>query len=286
MSTAPHTRTPSPATSTTVIRTAARARRARSRRPLLLALEIGVPILLLAAWWFGSLNSSNPFFPPLRDILLEFQKLWLFDKFASDVLPSIGNFVAAYLIACVAGIALGILLGLVKPLFWMLDPIVQLVRSIPAVALLPIFVATMGFGNEVRIFAIALASLFPVLISTIDGVRATEPLLLETARVYRLSRWERLRDVFIPSAAPQMFAGALVSLQVAFIVMITSEMLGAARGIGALTLLAQKSFDVKGMWAGILLLGILGYLANLLFTMTRRRALAWYLGAQKAASAD
>lgn len=273
-------------TSTTVIRTAARANRVRNRRPLLLTLEIGVPILLVAAWWFGSDNSTNPFFPPLREILLEFRELWMFDHLASDILPSVGNFVAGYLIACAVGVALGILLGLIKPLFWILDPVVQLVRSIPAVALLPIFVATMGFGNEVRIFAIALASLFPVLISTIDGVRATEPLLLETARVYRLSRWERLRDVFIPASAPQIFSGALVSLQVAFIVMITSEMLGAARGIGAMTLLAQKSFDVRGMWAGIILLGILGYLANLVFTIVRRRALAWYLGSQKAAAAD
>lgn len=275
-----------PTTNTTAIRAADRAKRARSRRPLLLALEIGVPLLLLAAWWFGSLDSTNPFFPPLRDILIEFQRLWLFDKFASDVLPSVGNFVAAYLIACVVGVTLGVLLGLAKPLFWILDPIVQFVRSIPAVALLPIFVATMGFGNEVRVFAIALAALFPVLISTIDGVRSTEPLLLETARVYRLSRWERLRAVLLPAASPQIFAGALVSLQVAFIVMITSEMMGAARGIGALTLLAQKTFDVRGMWAGILLLGILGYLANLLFTLVRRRVLAWYLGAQRAAAAD
>lgn len=274
------------APSTQVIRTQARAKRVRSNRPFLLTLQIAVPVLLLAAWWFGSMNSTDPYFPPLQDILIQFQKLWLFDKMASDVVPSIANFVIGYLIAVIAGLLLGILLGLVKPLFWLLDPIVQLVRSIPAVALLPIFIALMGFGNEVRIFAIALASLFPVLISTIDGVRATEPLLLETARSYRLSRWDTLRRVYIPSAAPQMFAGALVSLQVAFIVMITSEMMGAARGIGALTLLAQKSFEVKSMWAGILLLGILGFLANLIFTLVRRRALAWFIGAQKAASAD
>lgn len=276
------------APTTTMIRTQARAQatRARNRRPLLLALEIGVPVGLLLAWWFGSANSTDPFFPPLQQIVAEFQRLWLFDKFLSDVVPSVGNFVVAYLIACLVGSGLGVLLGLVKPFFWLLDPIVQLVRSIPAVALLPIFVATMGFGNEVRIFAIALAALFPVLISTIDGVRSTEPLLLETARVFRLSRVEQLWRVYIPSASPQIFAGALVSLQVAFIVMITSEMLGAAKGIGALTLLAQKSFDVRGMWAGIILLGILGYLANLVFTQLRKRALAWYLGSQRAASAD
>lgn len=271
---------------TSVIRTQERTRRARSLRPWLLALEIGVPILLLVAWWFGSLNSEDPNFPPLRDILIEFQKLWLFDKFASDVLPSIGNFVLAYLVACAVGVGLGVLLGLIRPLNWLLDPIVQLVRSIPAVALLPIFVATMGFGNEVRVFAIALASLFPVLISTIDGIRAVDPLLVETARVYRIPAGQQLRRIYLPAASPQIFAGAVVSLQVAFIVMITSEMLGSGTGIGALTMLAQATFDTKGMWAGILLLGLLGFLANLVFVAVRRRALAWYLGAQKAAAAD
>ena len=273
-------------TDTRVIRTEARAKKARSDKPILMTLQIGVPILLLVAWWFASANSTNPYFPPLSEILVEFQKLWIFDKFLSDIVPSMANLVVSYLIAVVIGLLLGILLGLVKPLYWILDPIVQFVRSIPAVALLPIFIGLMGFGNEVRIFAIALASLFPVLISTIDGVRSTEPLLLETARVYRLARWERLRQVYIPSASPQMFSGALVSLQVAFIVMITSEMMGAARGIGALTLLAQKSFEVKAMWAGIILLGILGYLVNLVFTLVRRRGLSWFIGAQKAASAD
>lgn len=272
--------------STTVIRTEARKQRARSRKPTLLAIRIGVPVLLVAAWWFGSANSTNPFFPPLADMLAEFQRLWIFDYFASDILPSVNNFVLAYLIACIVGIALGIVLGLSRPLFWMLDPIVQFVRSIPAVALLPIFIATMGFGNEVRVFAIALSALFPVLITTIDGIRAAEPLLLETSRVYRLTNAEKLLNVYIPAATPQIFAGALVSLQVAFIVMITSEMMGSPRGIGAMTLLAQGSFDVKGMWAGILLLGILGYLANLVFVAVRNRALAWHIGARKAASAD
>lgn len=271
---------------TTALRTQDTRRRAGSRRPWLIALQIGVPVVLIAAWWFGSLTSEDPNFPPLRDILIEFQKLWLFEHFVSDILPSVGNFLVAYLIACVAGIGLGVLLGLIRPLNQLLDPIVQLVRSIPAVALLPIFVATMGFGNEVRIFAIALAAMFPVLISTIDGIRATEPLLLETARVYRLTRVERLRQIYLPAASPQMFAGALVSLQVAFIVMITSEMLGSGIGIGALTMLAQATFDTKGMWAGILLLGVLGFLANVVFVAIRRRALAWYLGAQKAAAAD
>src|SRR5690606_13330058 len=105
------------AVETRVIRTAARSKRASNRRALLLGLQIGVPVLLLAAWWFGSLNSTNPYFPPLRDILAQFQNLWLFDKFLSDIVPSIGNFTIGYLIAVVAGVLVGILLGLVKQLF-------------------------------------------------------------------------------------------------------------------------------------------------------------------------
>ncbi len=274
------------APATTVIRAQDRQSRARRGRPLRWTLLIGVPVALVLLWWFASADSTNRYFPPLGDILHRFQKLWLFDRFASDVLPSVGNFALGYVIACIAGIVLGILLGLCKPLFWLMDPIVQLVRSIPAVALLPIFIATLGYGNEVRIFAIALASLFPVLISTIDGIRATDPLLIETSRVFRLGRAERLRRIYLPAASPQIFAGAVVSLQVAFIVMITSEMLGAGRGIGSLTMIAQQTGDTKGMWAGILLLGILGFLANLVFVAVRARALSWYLGARKAAASD
>ena len=255
-------------------------------RPLLLTLEIGVPVALLAWWWFASASSTNPFFPSLQKIVTEFGKLWLFDHFLSDIVPSMSNFVIGFAIACVAGVLLGTLLGLVPPLNWLLGPIIQFIRAVPAVALLPIFIAMLGFGNEVRLFIIALAALFPVLISTIDGIRGTDALLVDMSKVYRFSRIERLWFVYLRSASPQIFSGMLVSLQVAFIVMITSEMLGSARGIGAMTLMAQKSFDILGMWAGIVLLGILGYLVNLLFSMFRRRALAWHLGAQRAQASN
>ena len=104
------------------------------------------------------------------------------------------------------------------------------------------------------------------------------------ARVYGLdNRRQRVTKVLLPSAGPQIFAGLQVSLQVAFVVMIASEMLGSTEGIGALTLLAQQSFAVTDMWSGIVLLGLLGYLVNLLFLLARGRVLHWYDGARKAA---
>jgi sulfonate transport system permease protein len=256
-----------------------------SRRSALIALEVAVPIVAIMAWWLTSAASTDPYFPSLNTILQRFRDLWLFDHFTSDILPSLANLLGSFLVGSAAAVVAGIVLGLVPPLNWLLNPAIQFVRAIPAVALLPIFIAIFGFGNEVRVFMIALATFFPVLISTIDGVRAVDDLVVDVSRVYRLPWATRLVRIYLPASSPQIFAGLQVGLQVAFIVMITSEMLGASLGIGAMTITAQRSFDIVSMWAGIALLGVLGYLLNLIFSLVRKRALAWHYGAQRALDA-
>ncbi|WP_347107784.1 ABC transporter permease [Paenarthrobacter sp. S56] len=245
----------------------------------------GTPLLLLSAWWFSSAGSIDPFFPPLQDILLRFQQLWLFDHFQSDVLLSLGNLLIGFVIAAVGGIALGFATALVPQVRWMVDPLIHFLRGIPPVALVPIFISLIGFGTQMRVTSIALAALFPTMIATVDGIRSVGGDLKDVARVYRLSRKERLVDVLLPAAAPQIFSGLQVSLQVAFIVMIASEMLGSSQGIGAMTLLAQQSFMTADMWAGILLLGVIGFVVNMVFALIKRRVLSWYIGARAMARA-
>ncbi len=261
-------------------------RRRTTRRPRIgrrgfVAIEIAVPILLIAVWWIASADSTNPFFPPLAKIATRFQELWIFAHLVTDILPSLGNLLAGFVIGGTIGIILGVGLGMVRVLNDLFAPVLNFWRSIPPVALVPIFVALMGFGNEVRIITITIAALFPTLISTIDGIRALDPQLRDVARVYRLSWSERLFSVYLPAASPRIASGLQVSLQVAFIVMIASEMLGATYGIGALTLLAQQTFAISDMWAGIILLGILGYVINLLFNVLRDRVLRWYVRSQQ-----
>ena len=261
---------------------ASRPRRAARGTPawLLWAITIITPLVLLAVWWLASAGSTNPFFPPLATILKRFQELWLFANFASDIVPSLGNLVISYALAVVVGIGVGTLLGLNRVAADLLDPVIHFWRAIPPVALVPIIVALVGFGNETRILSITIAALFPTLIATIDGLRAVEPLVKDMSRVYGLTPTERVFQVYLPAASPRIASGMQVSLQTAFVVMIASEMLGSATGIGAKTLLAQQSFAIADMWAGILLLGVIGFAANALFEFIERRALAWYLGAQ------
>jgi ABC-type nitrate/sulfonate/bicarbonate transport system permease component len=116
-------------------------------------------------------------------------------------------------------------------------------------------------------------------------VRALDPVLEDVARVTRLRRRERFFSVILPSAGPQVFAGLRVSLQVAFIVMISSEMLGSTQGIGFLTIQAQQSFAITDMWAGMLLLGVLGCLTNVAFLVVERRVLRWHHGMRAVAKA-
>jgi sulfonate transport system permease protein len=245
-------------------------------------LAVGTPALLLAAWWFASTESSSTFFPPLEQILTRFQQLWLFAHFPTDVVPSLANLAGGFALAAIAGIGLGFILALIRPVRWALEPIIHFVRSIPPVALVPIFITMIGFGNDMRITSIALAATFPTLIATMDGIRSVDGTLKDVSVVYRLTRTEKFTQVYLPAAAPQIFSGLQVSLQVAFIVMIASEMLGASTGIGALTLTAQQSFMIADMWAGVLLLGVLGFVINKMFDLAKTRILAWYFGAKEA----
>ncbi|WGY00308.1 ABC transporter permease [Nocardioides sp. QY071] len=254
-----------------------------TRRLSLVALELWLPVVVLVGWWLWSAGAAEPFFPPLQEILTRFREMWLFDQFVSDVLPSLRNMAVGFGIASVVGIAAGMVLARVRLLREALEPLMHFVRATPGVALVPIFILLLGFGPSMKISIIATAAVFPTIIATMDGVRSADPVLLDISRAYQLTRRQRVTKVLLPAAGPQIFAGLQVSLQVAFVVMIASEMLGSTEGIGALTLLAQQSFAVTDMWSGIVLLGLLGYLVNLLFLLARGRVLHWYDGARKAA---
>ncbi|GAB2735658.1 ABC transporter permease [Sinomonas soli] len=253
------------------------------KRIILWVLGVGTPAALFAAWWIASAGSTDTFFPPLADILDRFRALWLFDHFGSDVLVSLRNLVVGYVLAAVAAVLVGFVTALASPIRWAIDPVIHFLRGIPPVALVPIFISLMGFGPEMRITSIALAAFFPTFISTVDGLRAVDRGLIDVTRVYRLRPGERVFSVLLPAAGPQIFSGLQVSLQTAFVVMIASEMLGPSQGIGAMTLLAQQSFMIPDMWSGILLLGVIGFAANLIFDLVRRKVLAWYIGSRRLA---
>jgi ABC-type nitrate/sulfonate/bicarbonate transport system permease component len=139
-----------------------------------------------------------------------------------------------------------------------------------------VFIVLFGLGVKMKVVLIATGAVWPVLLNTIDGVRSVEPLLLDMARAFRLGRWRRLRRIVLPSAGPQIFAGARTALAIAVIVMVVSEGVGGSGGIGYFLLNAQRNFQLTSMWGTIIALGILGYLLNVLFRIVEAVALRWH----------
>jgi ABC-type nitrate/sulfonate/bicarbonate transport system permease component len=255
----------------------------RTRRMLGIALEIGVPVAVVAGWALWSEQAESFFFPPLTDILVTFEETWLFERVGSDVLPSLGRLAAGYSIAVVVAIAVGLVLGLSRTAGRAAAPIVEFLRAIPPPALLPFAIVVIGVGNSMKIFIIAFVCLWPVLLNTIDGIGGIDPTLKDTTRVYGVRGVDRLRLVIMPAAAPQIFAGMRTSLSLALILMVISEMVASTNGIGFFVLQSQRTFAIQEMWSGILLLGLLGYILNVLFVLAERRVLAWHRGARASA---
>jgi ABC-type nitrate/sulfonate/bicarbonate transport system permease component len=244
------------------------------------AVEIGTTVAIVAALWLWTNGASSYYYPPLGDVLTAFKDTWLFDRFGADVVPSLLRLAAGFAIAVVLGIGLGVVLGLNATLRRMASPIIEFMRALPAPALIPFAILVLGVEDDAKIFLIAIVCIFPVLLNTIDGVAGVEPTLLDTTTVYRIGALDRLRFVILPAAAPQIFAGMRTSLSLSLILMVISEMVASANGIGYFILQSQRSFAITEMWSGILLLGLLGYLFNFVFTLIERRVLAWHQGAR------
>lgn len=252
-------------------------------RALGAGLEVTVPILLLVLWGVWSSHAGSFYFPPLTEILRKFQQIWIFDRVPTDVVPSLVRLSIGYGIAVIIAVGVGIPLGLSNTARRAVSPIVDFLRSIPSPALIPFAIAVIGIGTNMKIFIIALVCIWPVLMNTIDGVIGIDPVLKDTARVFRIRGLQRIWHVVLPAASPQIFAGMRTSLALALIMMVISEMAASTEGIGYFVLQSQRSFAIPEMWSGILLLGLLGYGLNFLFVIIENRALAWHRSARASA---
>jgi ABC-type nitrate/sulfonate/bicarbonate transport system permease component len=250
------------------------------------AMEVWLPVVLVAALWFGTARSTDFYYPPLKVVLRAFQHQWLFGRLRSDALPSVANFLGGLLIAVVVGVVLGLLLGLADPLYDAVRPVLEFMRAIPGIVLVPVGLVVLGTGDSMKAVIIAYGTLWPILLSTVDGVRSIDPVILDMARSYRLPLRQRIRRVVLPGAAPQILAGVRVSVALGVVLIIASEYVASTHGIGYAQLQAERTFAIPEMWAALLLLGILGYVSNLAFHLIELRLLRWYTGLRKAGRGD
>jgi ABC-type nitrate/sulfonate/bicarbonate transport system permease component len=243
-------------------------------------LGVGFIVFLLALWELAAASGTVPSmsFPRMSAVLATWWEIIISGELFGELLPSILRMFAGYFIGIAVGVALGLLMGYFRFFYSLLEPVTEMLRPIPSPAYLPIVILFLGIDDEMKVFMIAFASLFPVLLNTYSGVRSVDPIQLQTARTFGVAGWKLLWRVVLPSASPFIFTGMRVSLAVALIVMVISEMVAASSGIGYFILSAERGFKIREMFAGVLTLAVVGYVLNRVFVAIENKVLGWHYG--------
>lgn len=244
-------------------------------------------LLLLGVWEVAARQVHSLFVPPVSQILTTFAHEWfspdprtlfLSDLFRANVFPSLERFAAGYVCAGVVGIGVGIVLGVWWPAGAFFRPLMRFGMSVPATALITIAIAIFGIESTMNVFLIGIGSLWPVLINTYDGVRSIDRTAVLTARSLQLSRWRFFRSVWLPGASPSIAAGLRVSLGIALVLMVASELYAATDGIGYTLVVHQRTFKMAEVWSDTFLVALIGVIANVVFSLVERSVLRWRTG--------
>ncbi|WP_147916601.1 ABC transporter permease [Ruania zhangjianzhongii] len=230
---------------------------------------VGV-VVALGAWWLLTADSTDPYVPPMVEVLRHAWEYWAGGEGRPHLLSSMANLGVGLAVAILAGLVLGLVIGQQRWLDRALSPTGEFVRAIPATALVPLAMVLFGLGTTMKVVIIALGCFFPVLLNVIDGCRGISPTLHDTARSFGIRGPIRQFSVVLPAVYPRAAAGIRTAIPLALILVVTSEMTGSAVGVGFVLTTAQSSFDLTAVWSAIVLLGVLGVLLNLLFDLVER----------------
>jgi ABC-type nitrate/sulfonate/bicarbonate transport system permease component len=234
--------------------------------------------LALALWELvtrvGIISSTNV--PPMSETVAE-----LITRVpTSDLWTSIGNTLQGWAlglgIAAGAAIPIGILVGSSRLAYRAVRPIVEFLRPIPSVALIPLAVLVYGTGLESKVFLATFAAFWPLLIQVLYGVQDVDPVATDTARAYGFNRFEILYRVKLPSAVPYIATGIRISSAVALILSVTAELVIGSAGLGRSINLAREGGAFELMYALIIVTGVLGWTLNVAATRVERRVLHWH----------
>ena len=232
----------------------------------------------LALWelvvGIGLLNDDHV--PSMTATVSELAELLGDAEFWSAVGSTLQGWALGLGIAAVLAIPLGIVIGSSATAYRSVRFVVEFLRPIPSVALVPLAVLIYGVGFESKVFLAAFASFWPLFVQTLYGVQDVDPVATDTARSFGLGRFERLWRITLPSAVPYIATGLRISSAVALILAVTAEIVIGSAGLGREINVARSSGAIELMYALIITTGLLGYVLNILTTQAERRVLHWH----------
>lgn len=227
-------------------------------------LTLLLPVVILVFWElgvkYGSINGNV--IPPPTTLVKTFISLISTGKLQSGLLISFQRVIEGFAIAAVIGIVVGFLMGIFASANRLLSSLINILRPIPVVALIPILIIILGVGESANVSIIVIGALWPILLNTTAGVMSTDKKLMELAYVYRLSKPKLYFQIVLPSSLYSILTGLRLGISGAWMSVVAAEMIGATSGIGYLIMFSKSLAQAANMYVLVLVVGVIGFLID------------------------
>ncbi|WP_454193031.1 ABC transporter permease [Paenibacillus sp. Marseille-Q7038] len=236
-----------------------------------------LPIGILALWQIlsGTGTISQQMFSSPWLIVKQYFYLTSSGELPHHLRISVVRASLGFLFGASSGLILGMLVGMYRPVEEVLNPTVQMIRTIPLLAITPLFIMWFGFGELSKVLLISMGAFFPLYVNTFLGVRNVDSKLFDVARVMEFSRFSQVVKLVIPAALPNILLGIRLSLSIAWLCLVVAELLGADTGVGYMIQEARSFMQTDVMFVGITIFALVGKLSDSVVRMLENRLLRW-----------
>lgn len=225
----------------------------RSRLPFFISLAAGIAI-----WEIAGRSTSQAFMVPFSETVMRLIQLGGTANFWQQLAESAALFSTGFVLSLVIGVPAGVLLARMPALRVGVEPYIMILYATPMVALIPFILSIMGFGFAPKVLVVFLFGVFSVLYNTVEGARSIKPELIEVARSFRSGEWALWREVMLPYTLPYVMTGVRQAIGRCLVGMVAAEFFLSSTGLGQLIMGASQNFDTGGVFASILLIGLIG----------------------------
>jgi len=238
---------------------------------------IGIIFVVLLWFILSYFELVNRLFLPLpHKVFNTFFELIFSGSILPDFLATLLRMVSGFLLALIIGVPLGVLIGYFDKVYDSLEFLIDFFRSIPATALIPLFLLLFGIGEESKILLVAFVCSLIIIVNTMYGVHNGNKLRIHVAKSMGASKLNILSKVILPESMPHTFAGLRIALSFSLIIVIVNEIvIGTNAGLGNRIIESQLVFNTKELYAVIIFTGILGYLINMVFLVFEKTFVHW-----------
>ena len=226
-----------------------------------------LPVIMILAAWQLFQTGNSPYFPPPSAWWSGLVQVAAGGRLLTACVATIRTIVAGLAMAIVAGVLIGVLIGMSQRANRALGPLLEFCRAMPPPAIVPLAILFLGYDERMKLSIVAVSAMWPILLNTSAAIRHIHPILLDVSMSLRLSVFERVRLVVVPSVVPAILLGIRIALPLTIVLTLLVEILTSIEGVGALMIAAQRNFQSGQVYGLLVLVGLFGFLLNNAFSI-------------------